>query len=99
MAVRLRRWVRTIGSSAGGEFYISTNLAARSRRFVGLSGRDWLVACRRAILRGLTSNDNVELVRSFYPGRECEPFIDLLDEEVEFDFSAHPVPGPAVLRG
>ena len=45
------------------------------------------------------SNDNVELVRSFFRAASVIRFIDLLDEEVEFDFSAYPVPGPAVLRG
>lgn len=45
------------------------------------------------------SNENVELVRSFYRPASLSRFIDLLDQDVEFDFSAHPVPGPAVLRG
>ena len=58
-----------------------------------------MVGCRRAIVRGLMSNEDVELVRSFYRPASLSRFIDLLDEEVEFDFSAYPVPGPAVLRG
>jgi hypothetical protein len=44
-------------------------------------------------------NENVELVRSFYRRASVSRFVDLLDEEVEFDFSAYPVPGPAVLSG
>jgi ketosteroid isomerase-like protein len=58
-----------------------------------------VLACRRAILRGPMSNENVELVRSFYRSASASRFIDLLAEEVEFDFSAYPVPGSAVLRG
>jgi hypothetical protein len=34
------------------------------------------------------SNENVELVRSFYRPASVRRFIDLLDEEVEFDFEA-----------
>ena len=45
------------------------------------------------------SNENVELVRSFYRPASLSRFIDLLDEDVGFDFSAYPVPGRAVLRG
>jgi ketosteroid isomerase-like protein len=45
------------------------------------------------------SEQNVELVRSLYRAGEPSRFFDLLDEEVELDFSAYPVPGSAVLRG
>jgi ketosteroid isomerase-like protein len=41
----------------------------------------------------------VELVRSIYRSDDPNRFFDLLDEEVEFDFSAYPVPGSAILRG
>jgi ketosteroid isomerase-like protein len=45
------------------------------------------------------SQENVELVRSLYRAADPSRFFDLLDEEVELDFSAYPVPGSAVLRG
>jgi len=45
------------------------------------------------------SEENVELVRSLYGAADPSRVFDLLDEEVEFDFSAYPVPGSAVLRG
>ena len=45
------------------------------------------------------SKENVELVGSVYRAGDPTRFFDLLDEEVEFDFSAYPVPGSRVLRG
>jgi ketosteroid isomerase-like protein len=39
------------------------------------------------------------LVRSMYRAGDPSRFFDLLDEEVELDFSAYPVPGSRVLRG
>jgi ketosteroid isomerase-like protein len=45
------------------------------------------------------SQENVEIVRSLYRAADPSRFFDLLDEEVELDFSAYPVPGSAVLRG
>jgi ketosteroid isomerase-like protein len=45
------------------------------------------------------SEENVELVRSLYRAGDPSRFFELLDEDVEFDFSAYPAPGSAVLRG
>ena len=45
------------------------------------------------------SKENVELVRSAYRAGDPSRFFDLLDDEVEFDFTAYPVPGSSVLRG
>jgi hypothetical protein len=44
------------------------------------------------------SQENVELVRSLYRAGEPSRFFDVIDEEVELDFSAYPVtqlPRPA----
>jgi ketosteroid isomerase-like protein len=42
---------------------------------------------------------DVELVRSIYRTGDLSRFFDLLDADVELDFSAYPVPGSRVLRG
>jgi ketosteroid isomerase-like protein len=90
-------------SRAGSRaFERSRWLVAQSRSELGQLGESRApdaLACRRAILRGLMSNDNVELVRGFYRAASVGRFIDQLDEAVELDFSAYPVPGAAVLRG
>jgi ketosteroid isomerase-like protein len=41
----------------------------------------------------------VELVRSIYRRGDPSRFFDVLDEEVELDFSSYPVPGAPILRG
>ena len=45
------------------------------------------------------SQENVELVRSFYQAGDPSRFFDLLSEDVELDFSAYPVPDSRVVRG
>jgi hypothetical protein len=45
------------------------------------------------------SQENIEVVRSMYRAGDPSRFFDLLDEDVELDFSAYPVPGSRVLRG
>jgi ketosteroid isomerase-like protein len=45
------------------------------------------------------SRENVELVRGCYQPRDLGRFFELLDDEVEFDFTAYPVPDAAVIRG
>jgi len=46
------------------------------------------------------SQENVEIVRSVYREPDSKPFFELLDEEVEVDFSTHPLPDfPVFLRG
>ena len=37
------------------------------------------------------SEENVELVRSLYRAPDPRRFFALLDEEIEFDFSTHPL--------
>jgi ketosteroid isomerase-like protein len=71
------------------------------RRLTALMVRRFLtpLPLRATILRGAMSQENVELVRSLYRAGEPSRFFDLLDEQVELDFSAYPVPGSAVLRG
>jgi hypothetical protein len=62
--------------------------------------RSRLVAC---LSPGDTARAYVERERraraELYRPASLSRFIDLLDEEVEFDLSAYPDPGPAVLRG
>lgn len=50
------------------------------------------------ILPGV-SRENVELVRSCYRAGDLSRLFELLDDEVEFDFTAYPVPDSAVIRG
>ena len=38
------------------------------------------------------SQENVEIIRSVYRATDPRPLFDLLDEEVEIDFSTHPLP-------
>jgi ketosteroid isomerase-like protein len=45
------------------------------------------------------SQENIEVVQSMYRAGDPRRFFDLLDEEVELDFSGYPVPGARVLRG
>jgi ketosteroid isomerase-like protein len=46
------------------------------------------------------SEENVEAMRRVYRDPEPWPFFDLLDEEVEVDFSTHPLPDfPVFIRG
>jgi ketosteroid isomerase-like protein len=45
------------------------------------------------------SEENVEIVLSLYRAADPNRFFDLLDEEVELDFSAYPVPDSQVVRG
>jgi hypothetical protein len=45
------------------------------------------------------SQENVEIVRSCYGGPDLSRFFELLDDEVELDFTAYPVPDSAVMRG
>jgi hypothetical protein len=40
------------------------------------------------------AQENIEVVRSMYRSGDPSRFFDLLDEEVELDFSAYPV-GPS----
>src|SRR3954447_4556995 len=43
------------------------------------------------------SQESVEIVRSIFRGTEPSPFFDLLHEDVEVDFSTHPLPDLPVL--
>jgi ketosteroid isomerase-like protein len=46
------------------------------------------------------SQENVEIVRSFFRAPEPGPFFDLLDEEIEVDYSTHPLPDfPVFVHG
>jgi ketosteroid isomerase-like protein len=45
------------------------------------------------------SQEDVELIRSLYRARDPSRWFDLLDEEVELDFTAYPVPDSAVMHG
>jgi hypothetical protein len=44
------------------------------------------------------SQEDVELIRSLYRARDPSRWFDLLDEEVELDFTAYPVPDSAVMH-
>jgi ketosteroid isomerase-like protein len=45
------------------------------------------------------SQENVEIVRKLYRAGDPSRFFELLDDDVEFDFSAYPVPSSPELRG
>ena len=46
------------------------------------------------------SQENVEIVQSFYRATDPWPFFDLLDEDVQVDFSTHPLPDfPVFVEG
>ena len=44
------------------------------------------------------SRENVEIVRGCYRAQDLSRLFELLDDEVEFDLTAYPVPNSAVIR-